>query len=225
MSDKLKFEEKMMKQTLFRKTWILKVVAILITYHLSLTATEAQTFTQRIQQQTAGGGRVVLHQDAAIDELVNGKPVATPLPRQTTGQTTGQTNRQQQQQQRSNEGQSDARDQQRNDNLPAANEAQEAHADSVAQTPQRTRKVMGYRIQVYAGGKTRADRQKAEQTANTIKTLFPGHKVYVHFYSPRWICRMGNFRTLAEAKEVLNEVVRMGYDTATLVRGKITVAY
>ena len=36
---------------------------------------------------------------------------------------------------------------------------------------------------------------------------------------------MGNFRTLDEAKEVLDEVVRMGYDTATLVRGKVTVAY
>ncbi len=84
---------------------------------------------------------------------------------------------------------------------------------------------MGYRIQVYVGGKTRAAKQKAESTASAIKTLFPQHKVYVHFYSPRWICRMGNFRTLAEAKEVLDEVVRMGYDTATLVRGRVTVPY
>jgi hypothetical protein len=36
---------------------------------------------------------------------------------------------------------------------------------------------------------------------------------------------MGNFRTLTEAKEVLDEVVKMGYDTATIVRGKITVPY
>ena len=36
---------------------------------------------------------------------------------------------------------------------------------------------------------------------------------------------MGNFRTITEAKEMLDEVVRMGYDSATLVRGKITVPY
>ena len=46
---------------------------------------------------------------------------------------------------------------------------------------------MGYRIQVFVGGKTRADKRKAESTASTIRSLFPEHKVYVHFYSPRWL--------------------------------------
>jgi hypothetical protein len=78
---------------------------------------------------------------------------------------------------------------------------------------------------VFVGGKTRADKRKAESTASTIRSLFPEHKVYVHFYSPRWICRMGNFRTLDEAREMLNKVVSMGYDTATLVRGQVTVPY
>ena len=91
--------------------------------------------------------------------------------------------------------------------------------------PKRMKKIVGYRIQAFVGGKTRADRQKAERTGEELRTIFPGQQVYVHFYSPRWICRMGNFRTLTEAKEVLDEVVKMGYDTATIVRGKITVPY
>ena len=36
---------------------------------------------------------------------------------------------------------------------------------------------------------------------------------------------MGDFRTIAEAREVYNEVVKMGYDTATIVRGQIYVPY
>ena len=210
MSDKLKFEEKMMKQTLFRKTWIMKVVAILITYHLSLTATEAQTFTQRIQQNNVGNSRVVIHQDAAIDELVNGRLTVPETPR-TNG---GQNNRRE-----------TDRQQQRTDNTGENQREEALRTDSVAQVPQRTHKVLGYRIQVLVGGKTRADKRKAESTASTIRSLFPEHKVYVHFYSPRWICRMGNFRTLDEAREMLNKVVSMGYDTATLVRGQVTVPY
>jgi hypothetical protein len=56
-------------------------------------------------------------------------------------------------------------------------------------------KVTGYRVQAFAGGNSRNDRLKAEQTGNQLKVHFPEQPVYVHFYSPRWICRMGNFRS------------------------------
>ena len=86
-------------------------------------------------------------------------------------------------------------------------------------------KVTGYRVQVYAGGNSRNDRLKAEQTGNNIKMKFPDQPVYVHFYSPRWICRMGNFRSLGEAQKVLAKVKALGYRQACLVKGQITVQY
>ena len=86
-------------------------------------------------------------------------------------------------------------------------------------------KVTGYRVQVYAGGNSRNDRLKAEQTGNNIKMNFPDQPVYVHFYSPRWICRMGNFRSLGEAQKMLSKVKSMGYKQACLVKGQITVQY
>ncbi len=88
-----------------------------------------------------------------------------------------------------------------------------------------SRKVTGYRVQAYAGGNTRNDRQRAQQIGNAIKMRFPDQPVYVHFYSPRWICRVGNFRSYQEAKRVLNQVKAMGYRSATIVSGKITVQY
>ena len=206
-----------------------KVLAILPFCLFTSLPLSAQTFTQRVQQQrVAAGGMVTIHHDAAIDELVNGKPEPLPVLRKETKtparKQTAADKREQQLANAKREQQqtSDKREQQQQER---AGEQTEQTIDSLTMEPQRTRQVMGYRIQVFAGGKTRADRQKAEQTANTLKSLFPGQKVYVHFYSPRWICRLGNFRTMEEAREMLSEVVKMGYDQATLVRGKVTVPY
>ena len=67
------------------------------------------------------------------------------------------------------------------------------------------------------------DRQKAESIGSAIKMRFPDQPVYVHFYSPRWICRVGNFRSYAAANQLLKKIRAMGYRSACLVKGKITV--
>ena len=87
------------------------------------------------------------------------------------------------------------------------------------------RKTTGYRIQVYSGGNSRKDRQTAENTGRALKQRFPSVPVYVHFYSPRWICRMGNFRTYQEAESLLKEIKSMGYRQACIVKGVISVGY
>lgn len=86
-----------------------------------------------------------------------------------------------------------------------------------------SRKVTGYRVQAFAGGNTRADKMKAQQAGNDIKMRFPDQPIYVHFYSPRWICRVGNYRSIGEAEKMLRAVRKMGYKAATIVKGKITV--
>ena len=89
----------------------------------------------------------------------------------------------------------------------------------------RSYKVNGYRVQVFAGGNSRDDKIKAQNAGNAVKQAFPSQPVYVHFYSPRWICRVGNFRTYEEASAVLHQVKKMGYRQACIVSGKINVAY
>lgn len=84
-------------------------------------------------------------------------------------------------------------------------------------------KTTGYRVQAFAGGNTRRDRQKAERTGNAMRQLFPGEDVYVRFYSPRWVCRVGNYRTYEEAHEKMVTIRKMGYESATIVKGKIIV--
>ena len=86
-----------------------------------------------------------------------------------------------------------------------------------------SRKIVGYRVQAFSGGNSRIDRQKAEQASIVIKIKYPEEPVYVHFYSPHWICRVGNYRTFEEANSMLQKVKALGYRQANIVKGKITV--
>ncbi len=100
-----------------------------------------------------------------------------------------------------------------------------SNADTGKKMMRNSYKVTGYRIQAYSGGNTRADREKANRIGDEIKQKYPEQPVYVHFYSPRWICRVGNFRSYSEAAQILKGIKAMGYKQACIVKGKITVAY
>ncbi len=109
-----------------------------------------------------------------------------------------------------------------------ATETAEAEAPAVDMSKKvmrRSYKTNGYRVQVFAGGNSRNDKIKAQQAGNAVKAAFPSQPIYVHFYSPRWICRMGNYRTYEEANAILQQVKKLGYKQACIVRGKISVAY
>ena len=193
-----------------------------------IIAADAQsTFTERLQKSNTGEGKISVTQDKSIDELVNGsaaikqpqkdkpeqkptvaakpeqKPtVATPKEKETPAATAKAA--------------------------PKENEAQTVITPDSVDLHKKVMKgvkVNGYRVQVFAGGNSRNDRVKAERTGENIKSLFPDEPIYVHFYSPRWICRMGNYRTYEEAHEVLKKVKQLGYQSAIIVKGKITVQY
>lgn len=180
-----------------------------------ITAVDAQSvFTQRIQQSNSGEGKVTVTQEKAIDDLVNGKTGMTipTVPQKQTENNPTATNHQE-----------------KPERLTTTNKTE---TTTVAPDTIDTRKklmkgykINGFRVQVFAGGNSRSDRLKAEKIGDEIKTLYPGTPVYVHFYSPRWICRMGNYRTYEEAHEVLRNVKQLGYQSAIIVKGKITVQY
>lgn len=104
-------------------------------------------------------------------------------------------------------------------------EAEAPVVDMSKKVMRRSYKTNGYRVQVFAGGNSRNDKIKAQQAGNAVKAAFPSQPIYVHFYSPRWICRMGNYRTYEEANAILQQVKKLGYKQACIVKGKISVAY
>ena len=102
-------------------------------------------------------------------------------------------------------------------------EAEETTIDTSKKVIRGGKKVQGYRVQVFSGGNSRADRQKAERIGSTMKSHFPDQPIYVHFYSPSWKCRIGNYRTVEEARLILSQVKQLGYSSACIVKGTITV--
>ncbi len=195
------------------------VIAILTTGCLG--GVQAQTFLDRLKKPAKDKAVVTVTQDAAIDKLVNGD---------ITAKTTVVNKKEH------------AASTKKESAHSASTKKESAHSASTTTTPpassstieepdmsnkvmKNSYKVMGYRVQAFAGGNKRDDRQAAENVGNAIKRRFPEQPIYVHFYSPRWICRVGNFRTYEEAHAMLVEIREMGYKQASIVKGKISVQY
>ena len=200
-----------------------RIAVIALLTVLCISGAQAQTFLDRLKQPTKDKAVVTITQDAAIDKLVNGNNAtnATIETKKAPANTTKKENA------TSNTATSNATS---NTATPSSNTSA-SHASSTEE-PDMSKKVMknsykvtGYRVQAFAGGNTRNDRRTAETVGNSIKRRFPEQPIYVHFYSPRWICRVGNFRTYEEAHAMLLEIREMGYKQASIVKGKISVQY
>ena len=186
-----------------------------------LAADAQSSFTQRLQKSNSGEGKVTVTQDKAIDDLVNGpaEQKAAPQKQQEKKEKPVAATIQKEQEKHSDD---------KTAEVKTAEPQQQVIVPDTADTRKKVikgYKVNGYRVQVFAGGNSRNDRIKAERTGSEIKAQFPDVPVYVHFYTPRWICRMGNYRTYEEAHEVLTRVKNLGYNSAIIVKGKITVSY
>ena len=190
-----------------------------------IVADAQSTFTERLQKSNSGEGKITVTHDQSIDELVNGKNA---VPVQAAPKKQAETTKKQSETTTATTRQENDRDEK---NEQAAAQQETETTTATPDTIDTRKKVMkgykinGFRVQVFAGGNSRNDRVKAERTGNEIKSLFPEEPVYVHFYSPRWICRMGNYRTYEEAHAILRSVRELGYQSAIIVKGKITVQY
>lgn len=195
-----------------------------------MAASAQSSFTQRLQQSKSGEGKVTVTQDKAITDLVDGPSTVAPAQQQTVSRPGGQ-NTQKPLVQKDDKQEPKAQQAPAEEKRQLAVEQQMSTPDTTYVEDTRKKvmkggyKINGYRVQVYAGGNSRDARRKAEKTGREINNLFPGEPVYVHFYSPRWICRMGNYRTYEEAHQILNAVKKLGYKSAIIVKGKITVSY
>lgn len=183
----------------------------------------AQTFLQRLQSPKNNQGTISVTEDVAIDKLVNGPgiPTANGAERPSAPTSGGKTK-----EEVATTAQPDKQ------TATAVEEEETTETDDDYFTYDSRKKVMvnsyktdGYRVQAYAGGNTKKDKIKAEEAGSKIKRLLPDQPVYVHFYSPRWICRVGNFRSYEEAHQVLLLLREEGFKQATIVKGKITVQY
>lgn len=222
-------------------------VTILIILLCSAAAADAQTFLDHLKQNIQGQGTVTVNQSKEIDELVNGsnskakvdqdgktrkrpitenhpviveKHVEPTVPRHEIINKHDDDNSTKKEDNIRHETTTPKKIDEKDDN-----EMEIPTVDMRKKVMRKGYKVIGYRVQAYSGGNSRSDRQRAESIRTSIKMKFPNQPIYVHFYSPRWICRVGNYRSYEEASWMLKQLQKMGYTSSTIVKGEITVQY
>lgn len=177
---------------------------------LIANATQAQTtFLNRLRADETGKGKVTITQSKDIDLLVNGNA---------SGKKANA-----EREQASNENSKHSLAQDKNPNATEDTDA-EPVVDTRKKMMRNSYKTTGYRVQAFSGGNSRKDRLKAEEVGINIKRIMPDEPVYVHFYSPSWKCRVGNYVSLEEARAALAEIKKI-YPQACLVKGTINVQY
>lgn len=185
----------------------------LIMLCFGMTAT-AQNILDDIRRDVPGQGKVTITQSPEIEALVRESAVEETTTTTTKTPAASKT-------------ESHSEGVKHNSASASASSATstDAEANNSKKIMRRSYKATGYRIQVYSGGNKRTDKDKCEQIAARLKASFPNMPIYVHFYSPSWKCRAGNFKSHEEASRVLKQVRNMGYTQACLVKGTISVAY
>ena len=85
-------------------------------------------------------------------------------------------------------------------------------------------KARGYRVQVYAGNNSRIARQEANDVAESVKKEFPELPVYSFFLPPRWLCRVGDYRSIEEADASMRRLKATGkFKEVSIVREQINI--
>ena len=98
------------------------------------------------------------------------------------------------------------------------------HTKSAGGSEQKTLKARGYRVQVYAGNNSRVARNEANNMANKVKEVFPDMPVYAYFQPPRWLCRVGDFRSIEEADAAMRRLKTTGaFKEVSIVREQINI--
>ena len=154
----------------------------------ALNVSAQQTFTDKLQQVADSVGRIILHQEKTITDLVNGALKLSSKKKQVDG-------------------------------IIGQDSIASAAVDSLSHG---TRVRNGYRIQVYFGDNSRRGKSEARAAGLRFRNYFPTQRVYVSFVSPHCLCRVGDFQTNEEAREILRQIREMGiFREAVIVKSKI----
>ena len=208
-----------------------KIITILFILLCAAHSASAQKFLDDLQKKQQGQGSVTVTQSKEITDLVNGTSAVKGTPNTTSPTTTTpQDDKTAAQKEKEKEDSARLAAEKERARILAEKEKKEKEEELEIPVIDTRKKVMknsykidGYRVQAFTGGNTRNDRIKAEQIRDKLKAAFPDQPIYTHFYSPRWICRMGNYRTFSEANSYCKKLKAMGYKQACVVKGKITV--
>ena len=213
---------------------MLRHIIAIISCFLALTANaQSGNFLDNLRKNEAGKAKVTVTQSMAIDILVNGKGGLNKIETNSKSASEHSIQANAKEGEKSQHSTTDkdngkleanSRNSQNTYHEETDPNEESVTVDTRKKVMRNSYKMTGYRIQVFSGGNSRVDKQKAEKAGLDMKRLFPSEPVYVHIYSPSWKCRMGNYKTTAEARSILLQVKKF-YPQACIVKGTISVQY
>jgi hypothetical protein len=160
----------------------------------SLSAFAQQVFTEKVQEASKNGGQIIIVQDDSLSHAVNfGETFyGDGIDFSVTDSTLIATSKL------------------RLYGVKKRNPSEKLKVDS-------SKKVNGYRVQIYAG--IGADGKKnAQIAAARCRKAIPGISVYVKFVQPRWVCHVGDFGSRPDA-----DVVAAKLRKSKLTTGQVMV--
>ena len=173
---------------------------LLAVFAITISAMAQTPFTQHVRTQRAGEGKVRIIQDSIIEKVVN-QPMTgkTAKPGKTTGKTDKTTTKPKDYTATHPDNAAAKHDNTEHEN--ADNNETNKHVGSA-----KTTTMTAYRIQIFSGSNSHQDKQKAYDLAAKCKEKFPELSVYTKFVSPRWVCRVGDFKNLADAQNYASKI-------------------
>lgn len=173
---------------------------LLAVFAITLSAMAQTPFTQHVRTQRAGEGKVRIIQDSIIEKVVN-QPMTgkTAKPGKTTGKTDKTTTKPKDDTATHPDNAAAKHDNTEHEN--ADDNETNKHVGSA-----KTTTMTAYRIQIFSGSNSHQDKQKAYDLAAKCKEKFPELSVYTKFVSPRWVCRVGDFKNLADAQNYASKI-------------------
>lgn len=173
---------------------------LLAVFAITLSAMAQTPFTQHVRTQRAGEGKVRIIQDSIIEKVVN-QPMTgkTAKPGKTTGKADKTTTKPKDDTATHHDNAAAKHDNTEHEN--ADDNETNKHVGSA-----KTTTMTAYRIQIFSGSNSHQDKQKAYDLAAKCKEKFPELSVYTKFVSPRWVCRVGDFKNLADAQNYASKI-------------------
>ncbi len=201
----------------------MRLISIFLLFSLSLAANAQTNIIQRLQSDVPGQGKVVIHQDEAITALIGNKH--NTVARKPVNVSPVES--------KSVSSKKEASEILSLDSSKHKNMRKEESASSMdltlddveSEAPKKIVKAAGYRVQVYAGNNTRNAKLEAMRVASDVRSFFPEVSVYSFFSPPRWLCRVGDFRTMEEAYSMMRKLkATRVFHEVSIVKDRVNVS-
>ena len=208
---------------------ILLYFALLLSVHLNAQ----NTYTEKLRQNETGKGTIIINQSKEIEDIVNGKqkqPSMSPK-KQTaddhkTAAKPATTKPNMNKATKTDASPSHATNDVSKSKETKATEKNETGKANHNFVSRARHKARGFRICIFTGGNSRADKQKAIEMGKKCRAKFKELAAYPSFEAPRWVTHVGDFKTKQEAQKYVT-LIRRSHITyeVRIVASEVNIPY